>query len=172
LEIANLNESSETVDQWPKDRSPEELAEWINRQCGDETLMNRLGMRVVEAGPERVLVEMPVDPGVHGAQGGVHAGAMIALGDTAATWAAIASYRGELEPQPFPLAVTISCQLVANVSQGLLVAEATILHPGRTLLAAITRVTDGAGKLLAIVNSTHFVRAPSSPSQLVVTKHD
>jgi len=152
------------MDRWPRNQSPRELAEWINQQCGEETLMNRLGMRVVEAGPERVVVELPVLPGMFTPQHYVHAGTMIALADTAATWAAIASYRGDLGPDQLPVAVAISSQLVANVSEGVLVAEATVPHPGRTLLAANTRVADGTGKLLAIVNSTHFVRAPSQAS--------
>lgn len=151
------------MDRWPRNQSPRKLAEWINQQCGEETLMNRLGMRVVEAGPERVVVELPVLPGVFTPQHYVHAGTMIALADTAATWAAYASYRGELEPDQLPVAVAVSSQLVANVNEGVLVAEATVPHPGRTLLAANTRVTDGTGKLLAMVNSTHFVRAPSQP---------
>jgi len=149
------------MDRWPRNQSPQELAEWINQQCGEETLMNRLRMRVVEAGPERVVVELPVRLGVLTPQHHVHAGTMIALADSAATWAAIASYRGELEPDQMPVAVAISSQLVANVSQGMLVAEATVPHPGRTLLAANTRITDDEGKLLAIVNSTHFVRVSS-----------
>ncbi|MDE2745754.1 MAG: PaaI family thioesterase [Chloroflexota bacterium] len=151
------------MDQWPRNESRQGLAEWINQQSSEETLMDRLGMRVTEAGPERVVVELPVHPGVFTPQRHVHAGAMIALADTAATWAAMASYRSELEPDQLPVAVAISSQLVANVSQGLLIAEATVPHPGRTLLAATTRITNGDGKLLALVNSTHFVRAPSQP---------
>ena len=82
----------------------------------------------------------------------------VMVADTAATLASVAAYRGELEPEQLPVAVSISSQIVANIREGLLVAEATIPHPGRTLMAASTRVTDGDGRLLALVNSTHFVR--------------
>ena len=50
------------MEKWPKELSPQELAEWLNRQYGEETLMNRLKMRVVEVGAERVVVELPVHP--------------------------------------------------------------------------------------------------------------
>ncbi len=146
------------MEKWPKELSPQELAEWLNRQYGEETLMNRLKMRVVEVGAERVVVEVPVHPGLYTPHHYIHAGVMISLADTAATLASVAAYRGELEPEQLPVAVSISSQIVANIREGLLVAEATIPHPGRTLMAASTRVTDGDGRLLALVNSTHFVR--------------
>ena len=143
---------------WPKNLSPQELAEWLNDQYSEETLMNRLKMRVVEAGPERAAVELPVHNGLYTPHRYIHAGVMLSLADTAATIASIAAYRGDLDPEQFPVAVSISSQIVANIQDGLLVAEATIPHPGRTLMAAATRITDGDGRLLALVNSTHFVR--------------
>ncbi len=146
------------MEKWPKELSPQELAAWLNRQYGEETLMNRLKMRVVEVGAERVVVELPVHPGLYTPHHYIHAGVMISLADTAATLASVAAYRGELEPEQLPVAVSISSQIVANIREGLLVAEATIPHLGRTLVAASTRVTDGDGRLLALVNSTHFVR--------------
>ena len=142
--------------------SPQELAQWLNDQYGEETLMARLKMRVMEAGPERAVVELPVHPGVYTPHYYVHAGVMLSLADTAATIASMAAYRGELEPEQLPVAVSISSQIVGNIQEGLLVAESTIPHPGRTLMAAATRVTDGDGRLLALVNSTHFVRPRAS----------
>ena len=50
---------------WPKDRNPQDLAQWLNDQYGEETLMNHLGMRVVEVGPDRAVVELPVHPGLY-----------------------------------------------------------------------------------------------------------
>ena len=146
------------MEKWPKDLSPHELADWLNRQYGEETLMNRLKMTVLEVGPERAVVELPVHPGLYTPHHYIHAGVMISLADTAATLASVAAYRGELEPEQLPVAVSLSSQIVANIREGLLVAEATIPHPGRTLLAASTRITDGDGRLLALVSSTHFVR--------------
>ena len=150
------------MEKWPSDLSPQQLADWLNQQYGKETLMNRLKMRVVEAGPERAMVELTVHPGLFTPHHYVHAGVMVSLADTAATIASVAAYRGELDPEQLPVAVSISSQIVANVQEGLLVAVATIPHPGRTLVAASTSVTDGNGRLLALVNSTHFVRQPTS----------
>ena len=149
---------------WPTGLSPQQLAEWLNSQNGEETLMNRLKMRVLEVGPERAVVELPVHPGLYTPHHYIHAGVMLSLADTAATLASVAGYRGDLEPEQMPVAVSISSQIVSNIREGLLVAESTIPHPGRTLVAASTRITDGDGRLLALVNSTHFVRPPSDNS--------
>ena len=146
------------MQKWPTGLSPQELADWLNSQYGEETLMHRLKMRVLEVGPERAVVELPVHPGLYTPHRYIHAGVMISLADTAATLASVAGYRGELEPEQLPVAVSISSQIVSNIREGLLVAESTIPHPGRTLVAAATRITDGDGRLLALVNSTHFVR--------------
>ncbi len=150
------------MENWPKSLSPQELAEWLNRQYGEETLMNLLGMRALEVSAERAVVELPVHPGLYTPNRYIHAGVMISLADTAATLAAVGAYRGDLTPEQLPVAVSISSQIVANIQEGLLVAEATVPHPGRTLVAAATRITNEDGRLLALVNSTHFVR-PSEP---------
>ena len=150
------------MEKWPTGLSPQELAQWLNEHYGEETLVHRLRMRVVEAGPERAVVELPVHPGLYTPHHYIHAGVMLSLADTTATIASIAAYRGELEPEQIPVAVSVSSQIVANIQEGLLVAESTIPHPGRTLMAAATRVTDGDGRLLALVNSTHFVRPRAS----------
>ena len=150
------------MENWPRDLSPQDLARWLNEQYGEETLMNLLQMRVVEVGPQRAVVDLAVHPGLYTPHRYVHAGVMVSLADTAATLASVAAYRGELQADQLPVAVSISSQIVANIQEGLLVAEATIPHPGRTLVAASTRVTDGNGRLLALVNSTHFVRPPAA----------
>ena len=150
------------MEKWPTGLSPQELAQWLNDHYGEETLMHRLKMRVMEVSAERAVVEMPVHPGLYTPQLYVHAGAMLSLADTTATIASIAAYRGELDPEQLPVAVSVSSQIVANVQEGLLVAESTIPHPGRTLVAAATRITDGNGRLLALVSSTHFVRPRAS----------
>ena len=149
------------MEKWPPDLSPTELAQWLNRQYGPETLMAHLRMQVLEVSPQRVVVEMPVEAGLFTPVGAVHAGAMLSLADTTATIAAIAAYRGGLAPERFPVAVALSAQVVGNVSEGRLTAESHIAHPGRTLMAAATRITSGAGRLLALVNSTHYVRPPA-----------
>ena len=95
------------MEKWPTGLSPQALAQWLNEQNGEETLMNRLKMNVVEVGPERAVVEMPVHPGLYTPRHYIHAGVMVSLADSAATLASVAAYLGELEPEQLPVAVSI-----------------------------------------------------------------
>ena len=148
--VSNMN-------RWPTDKSPKELAQWLNEKF-DDTLMGHLGMRALEVGKERVVIELPVHPGLTTPSGHVHAGSMVSLADTAATFAAMATLEHALDLEQMPVAVSISTQIVSNVQKGTLRAESTVAHPGRTLVVVATRITTDAGKLLALVNSTHYIR--------------
>jgi len=145
------------MERWPTDLTPEALAQWVGRHF-EGTLMGHLGMRALEVGKERAVVELPVHPGLTTPSGHVHAGSMVSLADTAATFAAMAASSRKLDLDQMPVAVSISSQIVANVQEGTLRAESTVAHPGRTLVTVTTRITADAGKLLALVNSTHFIR--------------
>lgn len=153
------------MENWPQNLSPQELAHWLNRQYGANTLMHRLKMQIIEVGPQGALIQLPVHPGLHTPNGYIHAGVMLSLTDTAATIAAIAAIAARPNPQDpaqLPVAVSISSQIVGNIREGILIARAQIPHPGRTLIAAATRVTDGNHRLLALVNSTHYLRPPAT----------
>lgn len=145
------------MEKWPTDLSPEALAQWVGRHFGG-TLMEHLGMQVIEVSRERAVVELPVRPGLTTPSGHVHAGSMVSLADTAATFAAMATSEPILAMDEMPVAVSISSQIVANVKEGTLRAESTVAHPGRTLVTVTTRITADGGKLLALVNSSHFIR--------------
>ena len=149
------------MEKWPADLSPEALAQWVDRHF-DGTLMGHLGMQVIEVSKERAVVELPVHPGLTTPSGHIHAGSMVSLADTAATFAAMAVSERVVALDEMPVAVSISSQIVGNVQEGTLRAESTVAHPGRTLVAVATRITADGGKLLALVNSTHFIR-PSDP---------
>ena len=148
------------MEKWLTDKSPEALAQWLGQNF-DGTLMGHLGMRSLEVGKERVVIEMPVHPGITTPSGHVHAGAMVSLADTGATFAAMAASGRATALDEMPVAVSISSQIVANVQEGTLRAESTVSHPGRTLVTVTTRITADCGKLLALVNSTHFIRPPA-----------
>ena len=145
------------MDLWPTDLTPETLAQWVGRHF-EGTLMGHLGMRVIEVSKERAIVELPVHRGLTTPSGHVHAGSMVSLADTAATFAAMAVSERAVALEDMPVAVSISSQIVGNVQEGTLRAESAVAHPGRTLVAVTTRITADGGKLLALVNSTHFIR--------------
>ena len=142
---------------WPTGLSEADLARHLTDGFG-ETLMATLGIKLVAVFEQRVLATMPVGTDVRALMGGVHAGALCSLADTAATFAAMAARGGDASMEHFPLGVGLSAQIVGNVQGGAVTAESVVTHPGRTLMAVETRVTSDAARLLAIVTTTHFVR--------------
>ena len=144
------------MEQWPADLSPEALAKWVEAHF-EGTLMGLLGMQVIEVSKERAVVELPFHPGITTPSGHIHAGSMVSLADTSATFAAMAVSGRAVALINMPVAVSISTQIVGNVQEGTIRSESTVAHPGRTLMAVTTRIT-ADGRLLALVNSSHFVR--------------
>ena len=148
-----------TKDASPVDLSPQDLAAWLNEQV-DGTLMGHLGIRAVEVGSQRAVTELDVHPRCQDADRPRPCGrALLSLADTTATYLAVASIGGSyIDLARFPVAIGLSSQIIGNVQDGVLRAESTLVHGGRTLLVVETRVTSAPGRLLATVNSTHFVR--------------
>ena len=145
------------MEQWPVDLSPDALARWVEGNF-EGTLMGLLRMQVIEVSKTRAVVELPVHAGLTTPSGHIHAGSMVSLADTSATFAAMAALQRSLTLEEMPVAVNISSQIVGNIKEGTLRSESTVVHPGRTLVAVTTRITADNSKLLALVNSSHFNR--------------
>ena len=145
------------MEQWPVNLSPDALARWVEGHF-EGTLMGLLRMQVIEVSKNRAVVELPVHAGLTTPSGHIHAGSMVSLADTSATFAAMAALQLSLTLEEMPVAVNISSQIVSNVQEGTLRSESTVVHPGRTLVAVTTRITADNSKLLALVNSSHFNR--------------
>ena len=145
------------MEQWPVDLSPDALARWVEDHF-EGTLMGLLKMQVIEVSKTRAVVELPVHAGLTTPSGHIHAGSMVSLADTSATFAAMAALQRSLTLEEMPVAVNISSQIMGNIKEGTLRSESTVVHAGRTLVVVTTRITTDGGKLLALVNSSHFNR--------------
>jgi uncharacterized protein (TIGR00369 family) len=145
------------MEQWPVDLSPDALARWVEDHF-EGTLMGLLKMQVIEVSKTRAVVELPVHAGLATPSGHIHAGSMVSLADTSATFAAMAALQRSLTLEEMPVAVNISSQIMGNIKEGTLRSESTVVHPGRTLVVVTTQITTVGGKLLALVNSSHFNR--------------
>src|SRR5262249_7209611 len=88
-----------------------------------------------------------------------HAGTLVTLADSAATFAAltITDPDASMAPELFPLAVQLSTSVVRNTDRGRVTAEALVQHGGRTTHVVQTRVSDEVGRLLALVTTIHLV---------------
>jgi uncharacterized protein (TIGR00369 family) len=113
-------------------------------------LMRSLGMRFVEVGPERVVLELDAAEPLATVGGAVHGGTLMALADTAgaAGTAAMGLRTATLESKT---------NFFAAGKAGRLRAEATPLHKGRRTHVWQTRVTDEGGRLLSLTLQTQMI---------------
>jgi 1,4-dihydroxy-2-naphthoyl-CoA hydrolase len=122
-------------------------------------LLTTLGIRRTEASPERVVCELAFRPELQQLTGLFHAGAILALADSAATSLSmrIVHPEGEVSAGRFPLTVQLNANLLRNTGEGTITAEALPVHRGRTMIVVSTTVRDAAGRTLATQTSTHLV---------------
>lgn len=115
-----------------------------------------LGLRFVEATRDRLVAELTVRPDLTTIGGRLHGGTIMALADTVGATATFVN----LPPGAGTTTLESKTNFFAGVSEGIVRAEATPLHRGRTTQVWQTRVTDASGRLLAQVIQTQMVLAP------------
>src|SRR5215475_13790197 len=123
------------------------------------TFIELIGLQILEVTSERAVAEMPFTPQLQQLTGVFHAGALLTLADTTATFACMYWSSGTIDgsAEPFPLTIQLSTNLIRNTNQGTVRAEATPAHRGRATMVVETRVSDAAGRLLMIVTTTHLL---------------
>ena len=119
------------------------------------TVEGRIEFQVVEQTPERVISEMPIQPGIKNPYGAVHAGAMLWFADVTATVLAMGSTQFSEGMSGFPLAITLNANFASNQREGKLKAVASFVKKGRTVSIVRTTVFGENDKLIADVTTTH-----------------
>jgi 1,4-dihydroxy-2-naphthoyl-CoA hydrolase len=116
----------------------------------DVGLMRTLGLRFVEVGAERVVVEIEAAEPLTTVGGALHGGTLMALADTAgaAGTAAMGLRTATLESKT---------NFFAAARGGKVRAESTPLHKGRRTHVWQTRVTDETGRLLSLTIQTQMI---------------
>jgi uncharacterized protein (TIGR00369 family) len=114
-----------------------------------------LNMRVVAAGDGTSTVEATPDYQFYNPMKRIHGGFLAAVVDSSMGSAVIT----KLPAGAGAGTVNLSIHYVrkVDVETGVLTAHATVLHTGRTMLTAETKVTDAAGKLYAHGTGTFLV---------------
>ena len=111
---------------------------------------------IVEQTPERVISEMPIQPGIINPFGVVHAGAMLWFADVTATYLAMGSTEASAGMAGFPLAITLNANFAGNQKEGKLKAVASFVKKGRTVSVVRTIVFGENDKLIADVTTNHI----------------
>lgn len=124
------------------------------RQLFRGTLVETLGMRVLEASAARVLLEMPTSAATSTTGGALHGGAIMALADTCGAIGAFLALPADAKSTT---TLESKTNFFAAGRGGLVRAEAVPLHAGRRTSCWQTRVTDAGGRLLAQTIQTQMV---------------
>lgn len=118
------------------------------------TLPDLLGLRFVEASPDRVVAELDYREALTTVGGSLHGGTLMALADTVGAAATVLNL-----PPGAAGTTTIESKtnFLAAARSGTVRAEATPLHRGRQTMVWQTRVTDQAGRLVSVTVQTQMV---------------
>jgi len=117
------------------------------------TLAELLGIRFVEASPERVVAELTIRNDLKTAGGRLHGGTIMAFADTAGAAATFLN----LPPGARTTTIESKTNFFAAGLEGTLRAETVPLHRGKRTMVWQTRITDAAGRLLAQTIQTQMV---------------
>ena len=112
--------------------------------------------QVVEHTPDRVISEMPIQPGIINPFGVVHAGAMLWFADVTATMLAMGSTEASEGMAGFPLAITLNANFAGNQKQGKFKAVSSFVKKGKTVSVVRTVVFGENDKLIADVTTNHI----------------
>ncbi len=118
------------------------------------TLMERLGIEIIEAGDDWLKGRMPVDERTRQPFGLLHGGASVALAETLASWAGTLSVRADQQC----VGVEINANHLRGVTHGWVYGVATPESLGRTLHVWTVRISDESGRLVCISRTTLAVR--------------
>lgn len=127
----------------------EDYKEKILSVCNEvskNTLMQTLEIEYIDVGDNFLLARMPVTSKVHQPDGILHGGATVALAESVAS---AASYIF-VDAQKFSVrGIEISANHVRGISEGYVMARASLLHKGRTTQLWEIQVTDESGRLVS-----------------------
>lgn len=111
----------------------------------ENELMRFLGVEIVEAAADRVVLTMEVTPKVHQYVGIMNGGVSLYLAETAASIGVVAN--ADLA-KVTPVGVEINANHLRAVSRGMLTVTATPIFPGRTMSIWQIEIANEKGKLI------------------------
>ena len=112
-----------------------------------------LGIRFVEASLDRLVAELEIRDELRTGGGRAHGGTLMAFADTVGAVATVIN----LPPGAGTTTLESKTNFLAAGRDGILRAEATPLHKGRSTMVWQTRVTDETGRLVSLTTQTQIV---------------
>ena len=126
------------------------------QQLLDPLFPGLMGVKLLEATPERVVAEMPVRPDLCTGGGILHGGAYMAFADTLGAVGTLMN----LPPDRRTTTTDSSTKFIAGAKAGSTVrGECVALHRGQTTQVWQTQVFSAEGRLCAVVTQTQLILA-------------
>jgi 1,4-dihydroxy-2-naphthoyl-CoA hydrolase len=119
------------------------------------TMAGALGMEIVEASGDHIVMRMPISDITRQPAGILHGGATVALAETIAS---LGTWLGIDRDHFVAMGLEINCNHLRPVRDGVITGEGVPLHRGRTTWVWDIRVRDELGRLVAISRCTMAVR--------------
>jgi len=121
-----------------------------------------LGVQVDDAGEGWVRLRVPVGDGLRNAAGApVHGGVLSALVDMA-VGGALGTTHDNAAGGVGQATLDLNVSFLAAAGDGDIVAEGRLLRRGRSVAFGEARITDGAGKLVAVGRATYMLLQPKT----------
>ena len=118
-------------------------------------LDRKMGVRVLEASPERVVATMPVESNTQ-SYGLLHGGAMACLAEAVGSWAAVL----HAGPDRTVVGVDVNATHHRSARSGLVTATGLPLHRGGTVATYEVVLRDEEGRRLCTARMTSLIREP------------
>jgi len=115
------------------------------QKTGQSEMLQFLGVEIVAAEPDRVVLTMEVTPKVHQYTGIMNGGVSVYLAETAASIGVVVG--ADLE-KVTPVGIEINANHLRAVSRGMITVEAKPIYAGRTLSVWGIELTNDKGKLV------------------------
>lgn len=116
-------------------------------KASKNTLMETLGIEIIDFTEDTLTARMPVTPKVHQPDGVLHGGATAALAESVGSFASHIFIDTE---KFFVRGLEITANHLKSVKEGYVYAKASFLHLGRTTQLLDIRVTDEEENLISI----------------------
>ncbi|HLR81214.1 MAG TPA: hotdog fold thioesterase [Bacillota bacterium] len=117
----------------------------------EHTLLHSLGIKTVTLNQDQVILTMPVDARTHQPAGFLHGGASVALAETAAS---IGAYLNVDSEKMNVFGIEINANHIKSKRDGIVTAEATPLHIGKTTMVWNINITDEDHNLISVSRCT------------------
>lgn len=127
-------------------RSKEDMLQEANSACKN-TLMETLGIEIIDFGEDFLTARMPVNSRVYQPDGVLHGGATAALAESVGSFASHIFVDTE---KIFVRGIEITANHLKSVRDGHVYAKATFLHKGRTTQLLDIKVTDDDENLISV----------------------